>query len=189
MAMTTHFIDITLLPDPEFSQTHLFGALVAKLHRALVQLRTDDIGISFPEYSLRPRSLGRVLRLHGGEPALLDLMKHAWLQGMRDHVAMTAAELVPAGATHQIVQRRQFKTNAERMRRRRMQRKGESIEQAAEAIPDSVERTPNLPYLQIRSASTGQPFCLFIEQAGVPAGASGAFNSYGLSQGASVPCF
>ena len=91
--MTTHFIDITLLPDPEFSQAQLFGALVAKLHRALVQLRTDDIGISFPGYSLRPRSLGRVLRVHGGEPALLGLMKHAWLQGMRDHVAVTGGRV------------------------------------------------------------------------------------------------
>ncbi len=57
--MTTHFIDITLRPDPEFSDAHLLGALMSKLHRALVQLRADDIGVSFPDYSLRPRSMGR----------------------------------------------------------------------------------------------------------------------------------
>ena len=35
--MTTHYIDITLLPDPEFSHAHLLGALLSKLHRVLVQ--------------------------------------------------------------------------------------------------------------------------------------------------------
>ena len=84
--MTSHYIDITLLPDPEFSHAHLLGALVAKLHRALVQLKADDIGISFPRYNLRPRSLGDVLRLHGTEAALQRLMELPWLQGMRDHV-------------------------------------------------------------------------------------------------------
>lgn len=190
MAMTTHYIDITLLPDPEFSHAHLLGALVAKLHRVLVQLKADDIGISFPQYSLRPRTLGSVLRLHGGEAALQRLMEQPWLQGMRDHVQCTALQPVPEGAPLCLVQRRQFKTSAERLRRRRMRRKGESAEQAAAVIPDSVERAPDLPYVQLRSASTGQAFCLFIEQvpAQSDAGQEG-FNTYGLSQGMAVPFF
>ena len=57
--MTTHYIDITLLPDPEFSHAHLLGALVAKLHRALVQLQSASIGVSFPQYRLRPRTWAR----------------------------------------------------------------------------------------------------------------------------------
>jgi CRISPR-associated endonuclease Csy4 len=188
--MTTHYIDITLLPDPEFSHAHLLGALVAKLHRALVQLRADNVGISFPGYSLRPRSLGPVLRLHGGQAALQSLMAQPWLHGMRDHVTLTEVAVVPSGATHRVVRRRQFKTNVERLRRRRIRRKGESAEQAAAAIPDGVERRPDLPYVQLRSASTGQPFCLFIEQDVEPGGAvPGAFNSYGLGQGATVPWF
>lgn len=188
--MTTHYIDITLLPDPEFSHAHLLGALVAKLHRALVQLGADDIGISFPGYSLRPRSLGRVLRLHGGATILQSLMTEPWLQGMRDHVRVTEAMPVPAGTMHRVVQRRQFKTNAERLRRRRMRRKGETADQAVAAIPDDVERTPDLPYIHLRSASTGQPFCLFVDQAEeLTEAVPGTFNSYGLSQGGTVPWF
>jgi CRISPR-associated endonuclease Csy4 len=188
--MTTHYIDIALLPDPEFSDAHLLGALVAKLHRALVQLRSDDIGISFPRYSLHPRSLGGVLRLHGGEAVLLRLMAQPWLQGVRDHVRATEVMPAPLTGTHCVVQRRQFKTNAERLRRRRMRRKGETAEQAAAAIPDGIERRPDLPYVQLRSASTGQPFCLFVDQDTKPAEAvPGTFNSYGLSLGATVPWF
>lgn len=188
--MTTHYIDITLLPDPEFSHAHLLGALVAKLHRALVQLKSEDIGLSFPEHAQRPRSLGAVLRLHGSEAVLQALMAEPWLQGMRDHVRLSELAPVPAGAAHRQVTRRQFKTSAERLRRRRMQRKGETREQACAAIPDSVERRPDLPFVQLRSASTGQPFCLFIEHGPEREQASaGSFNSYGLSLGASVPWF
>ena len=188
--MTTHYIDITLLPDPEFSHAHLLGALVAKLHRALVQLQASDIGISFPRHSLRPRTLGSVLRLHGTEAALQRLMAQPWLQGMRDHVQIAALTPVPPDAPHRQVVRRQFKTSAERLRRRRMRRKDETLEQATAAIPDSVERSPELPFVQLRSTSTGQPFCLFVEHRPVQAdGVSGCFNTYGLGLSASVPWF
>jgi len=53
--MTTHYIDITLLPDPEFSHAHLLAALVAKLHRVLVQGQTTDIGVSYRSTSTSPR--------------------------------------------------------------------------------------------------------------------------------------
>jgi CRISPR-associated endonuclease Csy4 len=188
--MTTHYIDIVLLPDPEFCEAHLLGALMAKLHRRLVQIRADDIGVSFPGYSLRPRSLGRLLRLHGSDVALRRVMTEPWLQGMRDHVSVTTVTPVPSGAVHRVVRRRQFKTNVERLRRRRMRRKGETAAQVAAAIPDSVERRPDLPYVHLRSASSGQVFCLFVEQgAGAAGSVAGRFNSYGLSLGATVPWF
>lgn len=107
--MTTHYIDITLLPDPEFSHAHLLGALMAKLHRALVQRKASDIGVSFPRHVNAPlsrRALGAVLRLHGSEAALQALMAEPWLQGMRDHVQLAELTPVPAGAAHRLVTRR-----------------------------------------------------------------------------------
>lgn len=191
--MTTHYIDITLLPDPEFTQAHLMGALVAKLHRALVELRTSAIGVSFPEHINAPRArrgLGSTLRLHGTAQALAQLQAHDWLRGMRDHVRVSQPALAPTNAPHRQVQRRQFKTNVQRLRRRRMRRKGETAEQAAVAIPASVERRPELPFAQLRSSSTGQPFCLFVEHGPMlDAPQSGEFNTYGMSQGATVPWF
>lgn len=188
--MTTHYIDITLLSDPEFSHAHLLGALVAKLHRALVQLQADDIGVSYPQHRMHPRTLGSVLRLHGAEPALQRLMALQWLTGMRDHIQVTDVAPVPPTDTHRVVLRRQFKTNAERLRRRRMRRKGETAEQAFAAIPDSVERRPDLPYVQMRSSSTGQSFCLFVEHGDLqPHSVQGSFNAYGLSGETTIPWF
>ena len=191
--MTTHFIDITLLPDPEFSHAHLLGALLSKLHRVLVQRQASNIGVSFPQHVNAPlgkRTLGAALRLHGSQAALQALMAEPWLKGMRDHVQVSDLAAVPADAQHRVVQRRQFKTNAERLRRRRMARKGETAEQAAAAIPDTVERKPNLPFAQLRSSSTGQPFCLFVEHGALQSQAvAGDFNTYGLSLSATVPWF
>lgn len=191
--MTTHYIDITLLPDPEFSHAHLLSALVAKLHRALVQQKITEIGASYPGHIAQPparRTLGATLRLHGTPDALQRLFGQDWLKGMRDHTQVGDMCLAPADAQYRCVRRRQFKTNVDRLRRRRMQRKGETVEQAAAAIPDGVERRPDLPFVQLRSSSSGQAFCLFIEHGPllnepIP----GAFNAYGLGKGASVPWF
>lgn len=188
--MTTHYIDLTVVPDPESVTPQLLGALYDRLHLALVQQGLDSIGASFPGYSMVPRSLGTTLRLHGSDASLRQLFGVDWLKGVRDHVRMTDIAPVPVDAPHRTVQRKQFKTNVERLRRRRMQRKGETEEQAREAIPYSIERSPNLPYLHVRSRSTAQPFCLFIAIGPPhPTGVPGNFNRYGLGGPATVPWF
>lgn len=188
--MTTHYIDLTIVPDAETGAPQLLGALHDRLHVALVQQKLDGIGISFPGYSVIPRSLGATLRLHGTDTVLGRLLGADWLRGLRDHVRMTEIMRVPSGTLHRTVQRKQFKTSVERLRRRRVRRKGETAEQAAAAIPSSVERTPKLPYLHIRSRSTGQPFCLFIALGPLsPNAVAGNFNRYGLGGTATVPWF
>lgn len=184
------YLEIRLLPDPEFSVSFLMGALYGKLHRALVTAQSNDIGVSFPGYSQSPRGVGDRLRLHGTEETLSQLMTQNWLKGMMDHIHCSDILPVPASAKHRTVSRRQFKTSSERLRRRRMQRKGENYEQAAEAIPSSVERKPDLPYVHLRSKSTEQNFTLFIEQGELREQPSnGAFNTYGLSRQATIPWF
>ncbi len=188
--MTSHHVDIRVVPDPETNASQLLDALYDRLHLALVQRRIEDIGVSFPGYSTSPRTLGTLLRLHGSEAGLRRLLQEDWLKGMRGHVRLSEINPVPEGVPQRTVQRRQFKTNVERLRRRRMHRKGESAQQAQQAIPATVERQPNLPYLHLRSRSTGHPFCLFIAlgpllESPIP----GPFNSHGLSRGSTVPWF
>ena len=188
--MTTHYVDLRVVFDPESSTAQLFGVLYDRLHLALVQQRLDSIGVSFPGYSLDPRALGNVLRLHGSEAALRSFLQADWLKGMRDHVRLTDIAPAPPDAPHRTVQRRQFKTNVDRLRRRRMRRKGETAQQAAEAIPGTVERRPDLPYAPLHSRSTGQPFHLFVALGPLQEKQqAGSFNSHGLSANSTIPWF
>lgn len=188
--MTSHYVDIRAIGDPETSAVEVLSIVFDKLHLALVKQRIADIGVSFPGYSLNPRSLGVVVRLHGTQAQLQAFVQHDWLKGLRSHVQLTDVMPVPTGATYRTVQRKQFKTNADRLRRRRMKRKGETQEQAAKAIPSTVERKPDLPYLHALSRSTQQPYHLFIALGPLQnKPITGTFNSHGLSGTSTIPWF
>lgn len=184
------YLDVTILKDQEFPVPQLLSVLYSKLHTALVAQQTTRIGVSFPGMSASPPSLGNRMRLHGTEADLHDLMKVAWLSGMRDHIAVSDMESVPADAKHRRVKRIQVKSNAERLRRRLMRRHGLDETQARERIPDSAARHLKLPFLHLNSTSTGQRFRLFLEHGPVQdIPRPGVFNAYGLSNTATVPWF
>lgn len=187
-----YYIELAIVPDPEFPQPLLMNALFGKLHRALAALSRQDIGVSFPSYceGHQKRTLGHMLRLHGTQAALTELMGTDWLKGMRDHIDITGCQPIPSPCGYRQVQRRQFKTNAERMRRRRASRHGETLEEARYHIPDSVIRSVELPFVQLNSQSTHQKFCLFISHSELMAYPTrGTFNAYGLSSTATIPWF
>jgi CRISPR-associated endonuclease Csy4 len=48
--MLTHYLDLALLPDPEFAVPQLMDALFAKLHRQLVLMQSDSVAVAFPQY-------------------------------------------------------------------------------------------------------------------------------------------
>ncbi|MGN8157448.1 type I-F CRISPR-associated endoribonuclease Cas6/Csy4 [Salinisphaera sp. SWV1] len=188
--MTSHYIDIHLRPDPDFPAGQLMGALFSKLHRRLVELDMSTVGVSFPAHRIKPRDIGDHLRLHGSPTDLATLMASSWLGGMREHADIRELMPAPEQASHRTVSRRQFKTNAERLRRRRMRRHDESAQTALERIPDHIEQRVSLPFVQVRSSSTGQRFSLFVEHGTEqPQPTCGSFNSYGLSRTTTVPWF
>lgn len=188
-----HYIDIHLRPDPEFRATVLLNALYAKLHKALVQLGTQGIGVSFPKHS--NKHLGDVLRLHGSPADLAALQALPWLGAMRELVQTSPVASVPATAQHRSVRRVQVQSNPERVKRRLVKRlmQREGISQAQAQARIEVPQAPKLgdPFVALVSSSTkGQHFCLFIRHGPVQAQAqTGPFNAYGLSATATVPWF
>lgn len=191
-----HYIDIHLQPDPELGPQVLMDALFNKLHRILVQLGSNTIGVSFPDYSLTPRTLGLRLRLHGPRDALQALQGAKWLGAISSYVTSSQLAPIPPGAQHCAVRRQQAKTNAERIRRRWARRHGKTLEEARQEIPATAARRVRLPSVVLRSSSTaesstdGRRFHLFIRQSKPQAASQdGRFNSYGLSPTATVPWF
>lgn len=185
-----HYIDLQLLPDPEFTQPHLMSALFSKLHRALVAQRSENIGISFPAVKTEPPWLGDCLRLHGDHAALTGLIAANWLTGVRDHVEGTAVLAVPLKVSFRVVSRVQAKSNPERLRRRQMHRHGLDAAQAHARVPDASTERLDLPYVQLRSQSTEQSFRLFIRHGALlETATAGIFGAYGLSTTATIPWF
>lgn len=191
-----HYIDIHLRPDPELAPYQLLSGLYARLHRSLVQLASEDIGVSFPEYNAHKPTLGKQLRLHGTTPSLMALMVTPWLRGMHDHLTVSEVNAVPAGAKHRRISRIQIQSNPDRVARRALRRidkrrDGLTATQLAEHFESAPANRLHLPFITIGSRSTGQAsFPLFIQQGPLLSEPTkGRFNSYGLSQTATIPWF
>lgn len=188
--MSSHYIDIHLLGDPEFEPTQLLEALFAKLHRALAALAMTDLAITLPGLDEAKLVLGTQVRLIAPPDSLQALMATPWLSGMRDHVRVGEATPVPESAQHRSLRRVQAKSNPERLRRRLIKRHGITEAQARDRIPDNAVEHLRLPSLAVRSTSTGQSFRLYLRLGPPqPTPQPGPFNAYGLSTTATAPWF
>ncbi|OCQ52114.1 CRISPR-associated endonuclease Cas6/Csy4 [Photorhabdus australis subsp. thailandensis] len=182
-----YYFEIRVLPDPELSQQDLMEALFAKLHRALGQVGHGRIGVSFP---CARKTLGDKLRIHGANEALNDLRALPWLKGLRDYTETMDIQPVPQDTRYRRVSRVQVKSSAERLRRRAIKKGWLTEEQALQRIPTIKEQRSDLPFLSLKSLSSGQSFLLFVKQGLIEdKPTSGVFSSYGLSSSATIPWF
>ena len=179
-----YYVDIKVLPDPEFDTTTLMSALYSKLHRALVATGDGEIGVSFPHAGKTP---GALLRLHANRVAIERLMELNWTKGLNDYSQVSAINKIPDKVQHVNVRRVQPKKTAARLRR--AVSRGSISEQDAEVLL-AERKLIKKPFFQLQSLSTGQRFPLFIEQ-NKPQSEStiSKFTSYGLSSNATIPWF
>ncbi|MBM6551178.1 type I-F CRISPR-associated endoribonuclease Cas6/Csy4 [Marinomonas ostreistagni] len=185
-----YYLDIKILEDPEFTAPILMNALFSKLHRALVEVSNHDIGVSFPDAG--KKSLGKRLRLHSTQVKLSELESLPWRKGLGDFTQVSDITEVPKTGEYWLVQRIHVQSNPDRLRRRAMKRHGLSYEQAVEQIPDSAAKALDLPFVRIKSQSTGEQFPLFIKQTVISEGSQSneiQFSKYGLSSTTPVPKF
>ncbi|MGL6029976.1 MAG: type I-F CRISPR-associated endoribonuclease Cas6/Csy4, partial [Legionella sp.] len=99
-----YYINITILPDAEFTTAVLLNAIYAKCHKRLHDLAASDIGVSFPKAE---QTLGTLLRLHGNKDSLQKLMAEHWLGGMNGYCEISPITAVPQKVTYRIVSRKQ----------------------------------------------------------------------------------
>lgn len=187
------YLEWQVRPDPEVLPPEVLSQAMQRLHQQLTRSGERRVGVSFPEHAASSFrcSLGHRMRLHGPVEALEALDGGQWLGPARDHLSGGVLQALPAALLgHRVVSRMQAKSNVDRLRRRQMKRKGLTHDEAVAAIPDHARETLQLPYVELRSASTGQPFPLFIRHAPVQAWpVAGEFGAYGLSPTATVPWF
>lgn len=184
-----HYIEFRVLPDPENTPSALLSIVYSKFHLALAELGTGEIGISFPDAD-KKQALGKRLRIHGSAEALRRLMDIGWTRGLHDYISQSDMLPVPGNARFRTLFRVQAKSNPDRLRRRMMKRHGVDAATAIRHIPDSAAEMLDLPYLQMKSLSTGRHFRLFFRYGPIEEKAhTGLFNAYGLSREATIPWF
>lgn len=185
-----YYLDIEILPDAEFSHNTILNILGLKLHQFLVERKELEIGVSFPNYSLKPRTLGNRLRLHGNQQSLEQVLKSDWLSLLRDHIKLSSVAQRPLDCGYVDVRRVQAKSSTYRLAKRYARRHAVSLEEALELYKDKKDEKLNYPFLSLVSKTTGQRFNLFIKQSAPHKEfKEGEFNRYGISKTASLPWF
>lgn len=184
----THYQDILLKPDEMAEETVLMNLLFGRLHKALASLGSSDVGVSFPDVG---RTLGSILRLHGSKDALSRLDGLSWPGPLKDHIHKGNIAPVPDEVQgYRTVSRKQFKSSPERLRRRLVKRHNLSPAEAVTKIPDTLVAMSDLPFIQLKSSSTGQRFRLFVDHGTLrQKPCIGKFSHYGLSPEATIPWF
>ena len=108
------YIDIRLIPNTTYVPVELLSVVFSKLHLRLVDIKCNRIGISFPEFS--NVNLRTLLRIHGCESDLVELMKVKWWRAASSYLAISEIEMVPPSCSFRTVSRIQSKSNPERLR-------------------------------------------------------------------------
>jgi CRISPR-associated endonuclease Csy4 len=180
-------IDIKVLPDAEFSPSLLMNALFVKLHRALAGAGNGEVGVSFPDAQ---KTLGDSIRVHGSQVALQRLMSISWLKGLTDYTCVASICAIPDNCQYRVVKRVQAKSSIERMYRRSVKKGWLTTEEAGARMSAGKEQHLKLPFVQLKSQTTGQSFRLFIQQGKLSnKPVEGKFTAYGLSEVATIPWF
>jgi len=181
-----YYIDIEIKLDAEMQESPMMNLVYNKFHKALVKLKTEQIGVSFPKYQIK---LGKVLRLHGDKTNLKNLQGLNWFGGIAGYCDISDVKKVPADIKYRTVSR--IRTNMSKSKLKRLKRRG-SITPDEEKIYKAKMFSQGLdnPYLDLKSGSTGQKHRRFIRFGPLlDQPVEGNFDSYGLSKVATVPWF
>ena len=181
-----HYIDIRLFPDAELSASILMNALYAKFHKALCDLNSTHIGVSFPKYEI---TLGCILRLHGSENDLAKLQQQNWIGGMSGYCQISAIQPVPDVVQYRTVSRKQSNMSHAKLDRL-LKRESIAPEQTGQYKAKMFANGLDDPYIELTSGSNGHKhrrYIAFGELLDEPV--AGQFDQFGLSKTATVPWF
>lgn len=181
-----HYMDIVIKPDVEMRENVLLNKAYTKLHKVLVTLSTNAIGISFPEYRVK---LGKTIRIHGDEASLQGLQKMGWLGGLNGYCQISDIQTISDETGHRVISR--IQSNMSQSKLNRLIKRG-SIS------PDEIKKYRALmfsrgldnPYLELESGSTGRKHRRYIQFGEImEKPVVGEFDTFGLSKTATVPWF
>lgn len=181
-----HYFDIVFKPDAEMRENVWLNMVYTKLHKALIDVKSTSIGVSFPETYLR---LGARLRIHGNVEALTQLSVD-WLGGISGYCQVSAVSKVPDSVNqHRTVSRKQLNMSQSKMNRL-IKRGALAPAEISRYKAKMFNQEMSEPFLELQSASNSERYRRSIqlgELKTVPT--AGQFDQFGLSKVATVPWF
>lgn len=195
MIRVKYYQELTLLPDAEISENHIWSKLYQQLHLALATQMTDNekgkIGVSFPQYedSEKPR-LGCKMRLFAEQEddlAKMDIKR--WLLRYQDYIHITGIRPLPLKLKGYAVYRRYHQeASLAHKARRYAKRHNISYDEALKLFPRET-MTKKIPFVQMHSETNQQKYRLCIERIVQDKEILMGFGSYGLDNLSTVPEF
>lgn len=180
------YIEITIQPDAEMPLNWLLNAIYTKIHKALVDARSTNLGVSFPKAKV---TLGDTIRLHGQAAMLERFSSSGWLGGMSGYCQFSPIQSVPNTAKHRTVSRKQSTMTQSKLNRI-IKRGSISQEQVKEYRAKMFTKGLDNPYVELVSGSNGQKHRRYIEFGPLLDNPiEGAFDPFGLSKTATIPWF
>ncbi len=181
-----YYLDLMVIPDEEVPVYFIRNKIYTKLHKALFTLNATDIGISFPNYTVK---LGNVIRIHGSEIRLAELQETNWLGGLAGYCDVSEIRAVPDNAKHRTISRKQ--SNMTQAKLRRLIKRGSiSSDEAKQYRAKMFSQSLDNPYLELESTSNGNKHRRYLEFGQLLDNAVvGEFDQFGLSKTATVPWF
>lgn len=188
-----YYVDIRLLGDTEVSLGFIWQKIYAQMHLALVEHQEEKmskIGFAFPYY-MQKFPLGDTLRVFASTQEELEVLQvDKRLKNFLDYVTINDIKKVPIDINGYVTfNRKQFKSNPERLARRYAKRHNITVEEALSIYENMEAQESKLPFVILKSNSTNQHMKLFIERCTSDIEVKGLFNTYGLSKHSTVPVF
>lgn len=190
-----YYQELTILPSEEVPVNFIWSRVYAKIHIALVEEQKGEpkgrIGVSFPRYRYdgQYRELGNKLRIFAAtEQELEDLAIKKYLKRYDDYVHITRVRKVPTTTRYACYRRKHAESGRLQKAKRYIKRHGGSLDEALAVFPaDDFKNLP--PFIQLKSYSNQQPFCLYIAKEARNEEIDEGFSAYGLDQHSTVPEF
>lgn len=193
--MMKHYIEITLLPNPEVDVHFLWSKVYLQLHLALVEIKDANslvsVGVSFAEYHRDEKHcvLGSKLRVFAESAELLEKLNlNHWFNRLSDYVHISSIRTVPNEHSHVVVSRVHTPANTGSLARRNAKRHGITLDEALAKYQNyEAKRLSHLAFIKIKSLSNAHDFTLCILQSERSTAEFGQFSTYGLSNTSTVP--
>lgn len=186
--MTSHYIELKAIPQMDMLQSEVVGHCMQLLHKFLPHFN-GRIGVAFPAYGLG-RTLGGILRIFGSEDDCQQLYQHLLQAGLQDYALISGVNETPFVTEYRCYSRVHRKgQSAIRRTEKFLKRINKWHEGVRDEMIQHQQNTPYFPHVHLKSASTNQRFILAVKVNKTVTPYIAPFNSYGLSNTATVPHF